>query len=131
MPGAGKGLFATEDIKAGEHIGFYTGKVLNDYQANRKPYVDSLYLVYVCKDYWINGEGRLANYTRYINHACKKCNSRLVTSTRWKTARIEAVRPIKAGEEIFFDYGDEYWETLGIKPKEPLIKRRARAKKRA
>ena len=30
--------------------------------------------------------------------------------TRWKTARLQALRKIEPGEEIFFDYGEDYWE---------------------
>ena len=34
----------------------------------------------------------------------------LVVSSRWKTARFQALRDIEPGEEIFFDYGEDYWE---------------------
>jgi SET domain-containing protein len=33
-----------------------------------------------------------------------------VVSTRWKTARFEALRRILPGEELFFNYGDDYWD---------------------
>ncbi len=111
--GAGMGLFARERILPGDTIGYYTGRVLTDEEANRRPYVDSKYLVWVCRDHWIWGEGRGSGYTRFINHDDRKPNAELITSTRWKTARIAAVRPIRPGEEIFFDYGEEYWEVIG------------------
>ena len=114
IPKAGKGLFSKVKIRPGDCIGHYTGKVLTDAQANLEPYIDSLYLVWVCKDYWIWGEGPLSNYTRFINHDDKKPNAELVTSNRWKTARIVATRKIKRGEEVFFDYGEEYWEVVDI-----------------
>ena len=41
----------------------------------------------------------------------------MVVSTRWKTARIRAIKKIKKGEEIFYDYGKEYWNNMGKKPK--------------
>ena len=31
----------------------------------------------------------------------------LVVSSRWKTARFEALRAIEPGEEIFFNYGED------------------------
>ena len=116
--GAGNGLFVKKDFSAGAHLGYYTGKVLTDKQANSEQYVNSLYHVYICKDYWILGEGPNSNYTSYINHSGKYDNCRLVVSRRWKTARIEAIREIHAGEELFFNYGDEYWGVLDIEPTE-------------
>lgn len=58
IPKAGKGLFSRVMIWPGDTIGPYTGKTLTDNQANSAPYVNSLYLVWVCKDCWIWGEGK-------------------------------------------------------------------------
>ncbi len=114
-PQRGSGVFALATVYKGETIGYYTGKILTDAQANRRPHVDSRYLMYVCKDHWINAEGPLANYMRYVNHSGKP-NAQLVTSSRWKTARIECTRTIRPGQEVFYDYGDEYWEVLDVNP---------------
>ena len=114
-PGRGKGLFAKVRIKKGETIGYYTGEIIRDWHANREPYRSSLYLLWVCKDYWINGVGPQSNYTCYINHSDKP-NAELIVSTRWKTARIESLRTIQPGEEIFYSYGEEYWEALEVDP---------------
>ena len=109
IKGAGRGLFARIPIKKGETIGAYTGEILTDEEANSEPYVDSDYILWVCADCNILGEGPQANYTRYINHSSKP-NGRIVASTRWKKARIEAIKAIKAGQEIFIDYGEAYWQ---------------------
>ncbi len=109
IKGAGNGLFAKVKIKPGDTIGEYTGKILTDKQAERKPYVDSDYILWVCEDHNILGEGPLSNHTRYINHS-NKPNGRIVVSTRWKKARIEATKAIKPGQEVFIDYGPYYWE---------------------
>lgn len=106
---AGMGLFTRSTIRPGDTIGEYTGKVLTDNQVNRKPYIDSDYVLWVCKDHNIVGEGPLANHTRYINHHPKP-NARIVTSTRWKKARIEAIKTIRPNQEVFIDYGPDYWE---------------------
>lgn len=116
VPGAGMGLFARTLIEPGDTIGRYTGRVLTDDESDEEPYVSSLYLLWVCKDHWIYGEGPEASYTRYINHCHDHPNAEIITSNRWKTARIAATRVILPGEEILFDYGAEYWETLGIDP---------------
>ncbi len=113
---AGKGLFARRKIRKGEHIGYYTGRILKEKQADREPFISSRYLLEICEDCYILGEGKGASFTRFINHS-NKPNAQLVVSTRWKTARIEAIRKITEGEEIFYDYGDEYWENLGKKPR--------------
>lgn len=113
--GRGKGLFAAVGIRKGETIGYYAGEILRDWHADREPHRSSRYLMWVCRNHWINGIGPQANYTRYINHSDTP-NAELVVSTRWKTARIASLRTIAPGEEIFYDYGDEYWEALGTKP---------------
>jgi len=107
---AGKGLFAIVTIEPGDTIGEYTGKILSDKQVEYEPYASSDYLLWVCKDHYILGEGTLSNYTRFINHKVKG-NGRIVSSTRWKKARIEATKTISPGQEIFYDYGDYYWES--------------------
>ncbi len=114
-PGRGKGLFAKVRIGKGETIGYYTGEIMRDWHSTRDPYRSSLYLLWVCKDHWINAVGPKANYTRYMNHSDTP-NAELIVSTRWKTARIESLRSIKPGEEIFYSYGDEYWEAMEVDP---------------
>ena len=113
IAGIGQGLFPRITVYRGDTVGPYTGDVLTDKEAEQDPYVSSLYNVWVCKDYWICGEGPEASYTRYINHSDEP-NARLVISSRWKTVRIEALKRIWPGQEIFIDYGPEYWECVGI-----------------
>lgn len=116
IPKIGKGLFTKVNLKKGDHIGYYMGKVLSDDQANSNKYVESRYLLWICKDWWIYGEGKESNFTRFINHS-NKPNAELVTSVRWKTARFIALKSIKAGEELFFDYGKDYWDNMDFPPK--------------
>ena len=110
IPNAGNGLFALVHISLEDTIGYYTGKILNnnDFLDPKRP--SSNYILYLCNNYIILGEGPLSNYTRYINHSSKNPNAFLITSTRWKTARLEAIKPIFPGEEIFYNYGDDYWD---------------------
>jgi SET domain-containing protein len=112
----GKGLFTKVNIPKETTIGYYAGKVLTDEEVEEEPYISSVYLLWVCKDHWIYGEGEFANYTRYINHSDRP-NLELITSFRWKTARFQTLRKIKAGEELFFDYGKDYWEAMECRPK--------------
>ncbi len=112
IAGIGLGLFALKRLRKGDIIGHYTGKRLTEEQANNEPYVNSRYLVWICTDWYLDAQGHDGNYTKYINHS-NTPNAELVTSTRWKSAKIRALKRIEPEEELFFDYGDEYWDVLG------------------
>jgi len=110
---AGKGLFTKVEILPGDTIGEYSGVILTDEQVESSQYIGSDYVLWICKDCNILGEGPTASYTRYINHSSNP-NARFVCSTRWKKARVEALSNIFPGQEIFVDYGPYYWEAKGI-----------------
>jgi uncharacterized protein len=112
---AGEGLFSKVLIKPGDTIGEYTGEILSDDQVNEEPYINSDYILWVCTNHNILGEGPLSNHTRYINHSDKP-NGQIVVSTRWKKARIEAIKKIPPGKEVFIDYGPSYWEAKESHP---------------
>ncbi|PXA03485.1 SET domain-containing protein-lysine N-methyltransferase [Coraliomargarita sinensis] len=109
IKGAGQGLFAKTHIREEDTIGYYTGEVIdeNAFHDPERPF--SAYVLWVCRTHIIIGEGPKANYTRYINHSDEP-NAFLVVSHRWKSARFEALCDIAPGEEIFFNYGEDYWE---------------------
>ncbi|TVP79940.1 MAG: SET domain-containing protein [Puniceicoccaceae bacterium] len=109
IEGAGLGLFARVRIREEETIGYYTGYIISEKEFYDPERPFSAYVLWVSRNHIIVGEGPEANYTRYINHSDTP-NAFLVTSSRWKTARFEALRTIEAGEEIFFNYGEDYWE---------------------
>jgi SET domain-containing protein len=116
VPGIGMGLFTKQTLYKGDTVGYYMGRIITDEDAESPKYIDSKYLLWICKDWWIYGEGKDSNYTRYINHSDKP-NAELITSVRWKTARFKVMKTIKEGEEIFFDYGKDYWDNVDFKPK--------------
>ena len=106
---AGMGLFARHAIGEEDTIGYYTGEVITEKEFHDPDRPFSAYVLWVTKDHILVGEGPKANYTRYINHYDEP-NAFLIVSSRWKTARFQALRSIEPGEEIFFDYGEDYWE---------------------
>jgi SET domain-containing protein len=116
VPGIGMGLFTKQTLYKGDTVGYYMGRIITDDDAESPKYIDSKYLLWICKDWWIYGEGKESNYTRYINHSDKP-NAELVTSVRWKTARFKVLKTIQEGNEIFFDYGKDYWDNVDFKPK--------------
>jgi len=109
IAGAGRGLFTKVPIAVEDTIGYYTGEVIGEQEFYDPERPFSAYVLWVCRTHIIIGEGPRANYTRYINHSDQP-NAFLVVSSRWKTARFEALHDIAPGEEIFFDYGEDYWE---------------------
>ena len=109
IEGAGMGLFAKHAIGEEDTIGYYTGEVIAEKEFHNPDRPFSAYVMWVTKNHILVGEGPKANYTRYINHDDEP-NAFLVVSSRWKTARFQALRDIEPGEEIFFDYGEDYWE---------------------
>jgi uncharacterized protein len=105
---AGLGLFATSGIKKGQRIIEYKGPLLTNEQADTK---GGKYLFEINPRRTIDGSSR-KNIARYINHACRP-NSEPVWLDRgmW----IRAKKNIKAGEEITYHYGKEYFQVF-IKP---------------
>ena len=109
IEGAGQGLFTKVRLEPEDTIGYYTGEVISSEEFHHPDRPFSAYVLWVCHSHIIVGEGPKANYTRFINHSDQP-NASLTVSSRWKSARFEALRTIEPGEEIFFDYGDDYWE---------------------
>jgi SET domain-containing protein len=104
----GLGLFASVDIMKGTRIIRYTGERIprDDIQRHKGRYLFTL------NDKWtIDGRSR-TNIARYANHSCRP-NAETITTV--KSIWIIAKRKIKAGEEITYDYGKEYFNEF-IKP---------------
>jgi SET domain-containing protein len=102
----GLGLFATKPIGKGSFIVRYSGPLLDAWDDDAKP-VDNKYLFYLNSRWTINGSGR-RNVARYINHSCKP-NAETEVNSRARKVFICAIADIKAGEEITYDYGREYF----------------------
>lgn len=107
----GFGLFTTVPIKKGTFIIQYIGTLLTTDQANDK---GGQYLFEINSRWTIDGTGR-TNLARYINHACRP-NCESDTDERNKKIYISAIKNIKPGEELTYDYGKEFWKEY-IKPK--------------
>lgn len=99
---AGLGLFAGEDIKKGELIIEYIGNILTKEEADKK--TSSQYLFEVSRNKTIDGTPRW-NIARYANHSCDGNAESDVTKGR---VFVKAIKNIKEGEEIVYDYGEEF-----------------------
>ena len=100
---AGKGLFTAQDIKKGTRILQYIGEKIAKAESEKRLGQGNAY-IFVFNDHW-DIDGRvLRNKARYINHSCApNCEIHTTSRTIW----IVALRDIKAGEELTFNYGYE------------------------
>lgn len=100
----GLGLFATAPIKKGSFIIEYKGPLLSDDEVDKK---GGKYLFALGKNWTISGDSR-ENIARYINHSCIGTNCQPVQYAL--RIKIRATRNIKPGQELYYDYGKEYYD---------------------
>ena len=103
---AGMGLYADEFIKKGSKIIQYVGDILTDKECeNMKDDGErERYIFWIKKDHNIDGYPKW-NIARYANHSC---DGNSESQMHAKEIYLFATKNIQAGEEITFDYGEEY-----------------------
>jgi uncharacterized protein len=105
----GRGVFACEDIPKGACILEYTGRKVTEKEMSSDR---GKYLFWVSDTKMINGNVP-SNRARFVNHSCApNCRAEGPNGHVYIMAR----RKIKAGEELTYHYGKEYFERL-IEPK--------------
>lgn len=134
IPNAGKGLFTKRDVKKGERIVEYLGEVITEAELDRRAENDIYgYAFYIskrkCIDAYYTPEAlaRYANDARGLNRIkgiSNNCSYEIWKNRGW----IRAEKNIKAGDELFVSYGNEYWKD--IKYNIRLDEERAAAKKK-
>jgi hypothetical protein len=102
----GLGLYAVDPIPKGDFIIQYWGKMIT---AAKGDELDNKYLFEINSKWTIDGATR-RNIARYANHSCRpnaesdvKRDGRVI---------ILAKKNIKPGEEITYDYGENYFEAF-------------------
>ena len=105
---AGLGLFATVFIQCGEYLE-YTGTLIPTTEADKK--TGAKYLFEINSRWTIDGSPR-SNLARYINYSCDPNCESVQSGTR---VYIKVMRTIMPGEELTYDYGEEYVNEF-IKP---------------
>lgn len=100
---AGLGLFAAEDIQPEQVVIEYTGDRITEVEANQR---GGRYLFEVTDDLVIDGKDR-KHTGRYLNHACDP-NAEAEHEVTEDRIYIRACKHIKAGEEITYNYGENY-----------------------
>ena len=108
---AGLGLFATRPIAKQQFIVTYSGARIATAEAARREKRGAKYMFEIDGRWTIDGSSR-RNLGRYANHSCRP-NAEAVL--RKGKIVLVAVRDIASGDEITYDYGEDYFE-LFIKP---------------
>jgi len=104
----GLGLFATALITPGEYIE-YVGDIITSEAADAMK--GARYLFEINSKWTINGAAR-ENLARYVNHSCSPNCESIQTGKR---IFIKALQHIQPGEELCYDYGEEYFDEF-IRP---------------
>ncbi len=102
-PGRGKGHFARKPVKKGEFVIEYTGTRLPTKVADE---MSNRYLFDLENGTTIDGTP-LSNTARWINHSCDPNCEAFIEEGK---IMIYACRPIAAGAELSFDYGQDYFD---------------------
>ena len=125
-------MFATEQIKKGSFIAEYRGQMLTTAEAEKREAKNAKYLYEINSRWTIDGKNR-RNLARYANHSCRP-NAESDT-TRDRRVIIRAIKNIKEGDEITYDYGEDYFDVylkpIGCKCLKCIEKRREARRARA
>jgi hypothetical protein len=125
----GLGLFATAAIARGDSIVEYKGRRITHARAQRLEARGARYMFEIDGRWTIDGSSR-RNVARYANHSCRP--NAEVDLIKGKLM-LRAIKNILPGDEITYDYGEEYFE-LFLKPLgckcEKCIERRRQQRQR-
>ena len=116
----GNGVFAKTQIPAGAELVEYQGRRLTHAQADRLysgTTEEGHTFLFTLNDKYIIDANVEGNVARWINHSCApNCQAVLEENADGKRkldrVLIEALRPIKPGEELTYDYGITLEERL-------------------
>jgi SET domain-containing protein len=111
----GNGVFAAADLPAGQTLIQYRGRLLSHAQADRRfsGNVDTGHtFLFVLNSHYVIDASVDGNSARWINHSCApNCEPMLHESRRQDPAAdrifIQTLRPVRAGEELTYNYGIE------------------------
>jgi SET domain-containing protein len=102
----GKGVRAKEKLYKGQRLGCYMGEIKHNDEQSR----DWRYnFAYVLKDFYIDGKDE--SLICYMNHSSKP-NVKIIWEKHCDEIHIVFVanEVIDEGDELFIDYGEDYWK---------------------
>ena len=99
-----RGLYASKNIKPGEKVIEYVGKLITKKETEENPKFDNgkaIYLFNLNNRYDLDGDFTY-NTARLINHSC---NPNCEVESKGLKLWISSIRDIKKNEELSYDYG--------------------------
>ncbi len=106
-----KGLYANQNIKKGTKIIEYKGKIISVKKSELDPKFDNrkaIYLFNINSRYDLDGNFKF-NTARLINHSC---NPNCEVFGKGLKIWVYAMKNIKKGEELSYDYGFSFDENF-------------------
>jgi len=104
---AGLGLFATMPIERGAFIVEYSGPRIPTREAHAREKTSGARYMFEINSRWtVDGSAR-SNIGRYANHSCRPNAESVLKKSK---VILRAIRAVEVGEEITYDYGEEYFE---------------------
>ncbi len=102
----GKGVFALQAFRSGEHVITYRGELITWKEALRRhPHdpaqPDHTFYFHIDDNHVVDGNVN-GNAARWINHSC---DPNCIADDSSGEVQVLALRDIAAGEELFYDYG--------------------------
>jgi len=115
---AGRGLFTAIDFYKGEIVSIFKGEVLSVRETLQRITAGQDQYFIVQLDGQILDSKHVDCFAKYANDAKGLAESNFKNNTKItldedNNVCLEAMRTIKAGEEIFCGYGKPYWEKHG------------------
>src|SRR2546427_1885579 len=102
----GQGVFAVCELPPGTVVGGYAGRRYAAHEASAMAWDDGLTYLFGLSDGTLIDGAQDGNATRHLNHACEpNCEAiEAYADDGQLTVRIETIKAIRAGEELFLDY---------------------------
>jgi SET domain-containing protein len=101
----GRGVYARKDIPKGTRLIEYTGELISNAEADRRYDDDRMSrhhtFLFILNGRWCVDAAVGGNIARFINH---KCDPNCVAWIEGKHIWIDALRDIKEGEELGYEY---------------------------
>ncbi|XP_048370656.1 N-lysine methyltransferase KMT5A isoform X2 [Sphaerodactylus townsendi] len=126
IDGKGRGVIATRHFNRGEFVVEYHGDLIEITDAKKREAVYAqdpstgcymYYFQYLSKTYCVDATKETNRLGRLINHSkCGNCQTKLHDIDGVPHLILVALRDIKAGEELLYDYGDRSRASLEAHP---------------
>lgn len=106
----GRGAFATENIRKGKRLIEYLGEPISHQEADKRYDDDDAAgrhhtFLFILDDDTVLDARKTRCDAKYLNHACDpNCETVIEDGHIW----IDAIKPIKTGEELVYDYQFEF-----------------------